>query len=226
MVSGATVARQLIYNTLLSGAGLFWITVFGLLIVPVIIATWGVAALGLIVLARLLLPTGLLALFDFGVSEVTTQIVARAQVSADWNDAGARVLFLLTVAAGIGVVLALALFATAPLLVKLFNVQPEFQESFERIIRISALANLLFMPTLIAEGVIKGFEKYTLLRAFDVLAAAVYVGATLAASKLGTTYEAVPIIYIATSAARAVSCLYAARFALEVQGHPHLPRRP
>ena len=52
------------------------------------------AEFGLIVLARLLLPSGLLAIIDFGLPEVTTQVVARAREHRDWAVAGSQLLLL------------------------------------------------------------------------------------------------------------------------------------
>ena len=59
-----------------------------------IIRTWGVTEFGLIVITRLLLPTGMMAVLDLGLSEVATQVVARAREHRDWDLAGRQLSFL------------------------------------------------------------------------------------------------------------------------------------
>ena len=59
-----------------------------------IIRTWGVTEFGLIVITRLLLPTGMMAVLDLGLSEVATQAVARAREHRDWDLASRQLSFL------------------------------------------------------------------------------------------------------------------------------------
>lgn len=54
--------RTLVRNTVINIASFGLVGAGGLLLVPVIVAHYGLEAYGLIVLARLLLPTGFLAL--------------------------------------------------------------------------------------------------------------------------------------------------------------------
>jgi O-antigen/teichoic acid export membrane protein len=71
--------KRLVQNTVVSALVFGGVAVLGVIVIPVIIRTWGVTAFGLIVLARLLLPSGLVGLFVFGLPEVTPQVVARAR---------------------------------------------------------------------------------------------------------------------------------------------------
>jgi O-antigen/teichoic acid export membrane protein len=201
------MVRQLVQNTLLSAGGILGVTVLGLLAIPLIISTWGVTAFGLIVLARLLLPTGIGALLDFGLCEVTTQVVARTRVSGDWEDAARRLSFLLSVSVGMGLALAVATWLAAPYLVALFKVPPEHQASFELILKVTALANLVFMPGLVGDGVIRGCENFLLVRALDVGVAAAYLMGVVAAWQLGATYAAVALVYLACAVARSLICM-------------------
>jgi O-antigen/teichoic acid export membrane protein len=198
------MVRQLVQNTLLSAGGVLGVTILGLLAIPLIISTWGVTAFGLIVLARLLLPTGIGALLDFGLCEVTTQVVARARVSQDWEDTTRRLSFLLSVSIGMGLAFAMAIWLAAPYLVTLFKVPPEHQASFELILKVTALANIVFMPGLVGDGVIRGYENFLLVRALDVGVAAVYLAGIVMAWHVGATYAAVALTYLACAATRSL----------------------
>ena len=71
--------KRLIQNTIISTVAFGAAAILGLIVIPVIIRTWGVTEFGLIVITRLLLPSGMMAVLDLGLSEVATQVVARAQ---------------------------------------------------------------------------------------------------------------------------------------------------
>ena len=62
--------RGFLQNTAISAVAYAVAGVLGLFAVGVIARSYGVGVLGLIVLARAFLPTGFLALVDFGVSEI------------------------------------------------------------------------------------------------------------------------------------------------------------
>src|ERR1700730_12269768 len=97
--------KRLIQNTIVSTVAFGAAAILGLIVIPVIIRTWGVAEFGLIVITRLLLPTGMAAVLDLGLSEVATQVVARAREHRDWNLVGRQLAFLVF----LSVLLALAL---------------------------------------------------------------------------------------------------------------------
>src|SRR5258708_37139969 len=80
--------KRLIQNTVISVAAFGAAALLGLIVIPVIIRTWGVTEFGLIVITRLLLPSGMTAVLDLGLSEVATQAVARAREHRDWGLAG------------------------------------------------------------------------------------------------------------------------------------------
>ena len=81
--------RRFVQNTAISAVAYALAGVLGLFAVGLIAKSYGLAVLGLIVLVRAFLPTGFLALVDFGVSETTTQAVARGRVG-DWTSLRAR----------------------------------------------------------------------------------------------------------------------------------------
>src|ERR1700761_6888833 len=86
--------KRLIQNTIISTVAFGAAALLGLIVIPVIIRTWGVTEFGLIVISRLLLPSGMMAVLDLGLSEVATQIVARAREHRNWKQASGQMAFL------------------------------------------------------------------------------------------------------------------------------------
>lgn len=196
--------KRLIQNTVVSAFAFGVAAVLGLLVIPLIIRTWGVTEFGLIVIARLLLPSGMMAALDLGLSEVATQIVARAREHRNWTMVSRQITFLGLASFALALILSAAIWLATPLLVSVMKVDDTYQEAFSRIMHYTALANLIFVPALMWEGVIKGFERYNLLRAAEVASTAAYVGLTFAASWTAAGFEIVAYIYLVTLAARAI----------------------
>ena len=111
--------RRFLHNTAISAVAYGLAGVLGLMAVGAIARFYGVAVLGLIVLTRSFLPSGFLVLFDFGVSELATQAIARGRVG-DWHAASEKVTLLTVIASVIGVVSAVVLYLAAAPLTALF----------------------------------------------------------------------------------------------------------
>ncbi|HMU97129.1 MAG TPA: hypothetical protein PKA08_10140, partial [Elusimicrobiota bacterium] len=61
--------KPLVRNTMFTGMAHLAVGLIGFFIVPFLVRAYGMAGFGLIVLARVVLPTGPLSILDFGVSE-------------------------------------------------------------------------------------------------------------------------------------------------------------
>lgn len=171
--------------------------VLGLFAVGVIARSYGLTVLGLVVLARAFLPTGFLALVDLGVSETTTQAIARGRIG-DWIVARERVSLLTLIAAATGSISGLILWAAASWLTKVFKVPPEHVAAFISILKITALALPIAFLGLIAEGFLKGFERYGWLRATEVGSNLSYVAAVYFLSWSGADFQWLAYVYLAT----------------------------
>ena len=147
--------KRLIQNTIISTVAFGAAAVLGLIVIPVIIRTWGVTEFGLIVLTRLLLPTGMMAVLDLGLSEVATQVVARAREHRDWNLAGRQLSFLTVLSVLLTLTLSAAIWLGAPALTLLMKVDPAHLAKFTAILRYTAIANLVLIPALVWEGIIR-----------------------------------------------------------------------
>lgn len=190
--------RELARNTAFSGVAYVGVAVLNLVIVPMIVRAHGLTGYGLIVLARVLLPTGFMAVFDFGVSETSTVVVARARASGDWSKASRQVSLLLWIAIAAGLLMAGILLVAAPTLAHWFRVGVDSREPFVHVIRVTGLALPLLFPALVVEGVIKGFERYGVLRLLEFLAALSYVLGTIWVIRQGYSFAAVAYVFVAT----------------------------
>lgn len=206
--------KRLIHNTVISIIAFGAAALLGLVVIPVIIRTWGVTEFGLIVITRLLLPTGMMAVFDLGLSEVATQAVARAREHRDWDLAGRQLSFLILLSLALALVLSGAIWFGTPWLTLVMKVDAAHRETFSQILHVTALVNLVLVPSLVFEGVVKGFERYNLLRITELASTLGYVGLTIWAARISASFEIVAYIYLASLVLRALIVLAGALVAV------------
>jgi len=206
--------KRLIHNTVISIIAFGGAALLGLVVIPVIIRTWGVTEFGLIVIARLLLPSGMMAVFDLGLSEVATQAVARAREHRNWVIAGQQLFFLGVLSVALAVVMSAAIWFGTPWLVTIMKVDAEHLARFSRIMHFTALANLVLVPALVCEGVVKGFERYNLLRITELGSTSGYLALTIYASSISAGFDTVAYIYLASLLIRALIVAAGALLAL------------
>lgn len=196
--------KRLIHNTVISIIAFGGAALLGLVVIPIIIRTWGVTEFGLIVIARLLLPSGMMAVFDLGLSEVATQAVARAREHRNWVLASGQLSFLGALSVALALAMSSAIWFGTPWLGPIMNVDAEHLARFSQILHVTALANLVLVPALVCEGVIKGFERYNLLRVTELGSTVGYLALTIWASNVSAGFETVAYIYLASLVLRAV----------------------
>jgi O-antigen/teichoic acid export membrane protein len=170
---------NLIINTGVSALAFFIVSLVGLLLVPFLISNYGLEIFGIITLLRLMLPTGLLAFFDLGFSEITTLSVARARVDNNWGRCESVIGMLLVLSLLIACLLCGLVYASSDFLSNFLNVNPEYAQEFIAAIKITGVTLLLIFPALIFEGVVKGYEKYRYLRASEVFTTLFYAGSVI-----------------------------------------------
>jgi O-antigen/teichoic acid export membrane protein len=196
------VLERLARNTALSALAFGANGLIALALVPVIVGAYGVGSFGLIVLARTLLPAGALGVLDFGMAETATQAVGRARGSDDWASASEQIGLLLAISAAVGAGVSLVLAVAAPWLAVVFGVGAAERQAFVHILMATAAGLLVFFPGLVAEGVVKGFERFGVLRGVEVAATLLYAAATLGSVAAGLSYAAVAYAFLGAMAAR------------------------
>jgi O-antigen/teichoic acid export membrane protein len=94
------------------------------------------------------------------------------------------------------------------------KVDLDHAERFTQILRVTALGNLILIPTLPWEGIVKGFERYNLLRIAELTSTFAYVALTVWAARTESPFEVVAYIYLASLVLRAFLVLLAGASAL------------
>jgi O-antigen/teichoic acid export membrane protein len=206
--------KRLIQNTVISIIAFGAAALLGLIVIPIIIRTWGVTEFGLIVITRLLLPTGMMAVLDLGLSEVATQVVARAREHRDWDLAGRQISFLIVLSVLLALFLSGAIWFATPYLAIVMKVDSSHFEKFTEIVHYTAIGNLILIPALVWEGIVKGFERYNLLRIAELASTVAYVALTIWASRISAAFDVIAYIYLATLLLRALTIFVAAATAL------------
>jgi O-antigen/teichoic acid export membrane protein len=193
------VFRHLLINTIASAAAFVLVSGVGFLLVPVLVASYGLKAFGLIVLARLFLPGGLLFLFDFGFSEIASQAVAKARETREWESAAAEVGTLAILALGVGAALALGLLLGAGEIAALFARDGDLAGDFASVLRVTALAlPALFLATML-EGVVKGYGAFRSLRLIEVTATLAYGLLALVLAVRGWPFASIAYAFLGAS---------------------------
>lgn len=193
--------RRFLHNTAISAVAYGLAGALGLMAVGLIAKAYGLGILGLIVLARAFLPSGFLALIDFGVSELTTQAVARGRFG-DWGTASEKVSLLAVIAATTGIVSSLGFWFGATQLAVIFKVEHEQAAGFVSILHVTALILPIVFVGLVAEGTLKGFEQYAWLRLAEVGSSAVYVAWVYLAVWRQASFEWIAYAYLMTTVAK------------------------
>ena len=210
--------RSLFFNTLLSAAAYFAVSVIGLLIVPVLLTTYGLAEFGLLTLARLFLPAAVLGLFDMGYGEIATQVVAQARVNGKWPVVRAQLRLLLSIVVAVGCTIGLTLFALNSLICDWLHVDALHRDDFATLLRFTALAQPVLFLSLLLEGVVKGFERYRRLRLLEVVCALSYAICVPLAAAFELPYHWVAYAFLLSLLLRALLAGIAAWMLLAAEG--------
>jgi O-antigen/teichoic acid export membrane protein len=214
---------RLANNTMITGVSFVITGVVPLLLVPILVHQYGMLQYGILVLARLLLPTGALAFFDVGNSETAAYAVARARHNGDWGVCRRLLAGLLRLNICLALVAGVLMYLLAPWMSRFFGVEPAERQGFEAIVRVTALAMPLLMASLAAEGVMRGFEAFRSLRAIDVGSTFVFAGLAFACVEVGLGFAWVGIAYVAYAVLRATLLLWASAQRLPRRVAPNAP---
>ncbi|MCA3164587.1 MAG: hypothetical protein ING17_09010 [Burkholderiales bacterium] len=164
----------LIRNTAISAVAYFIISVVGIWVTGLLASTYGLAAFGMITLSRLFTATGLVGIFDLGAPENASHVIAQARATGDWADAWRSTKWLWLF------VLISSIFCAALILLvsisfsEWIGVEPSGLDIFRQVLVVSAIALPLCLTAQVAEGVIRGFEHYSVARGLEVAASLGY----------------------------------------------------
>lgn len=202
MVLMASLARNTYYNLTAFGLN----TVISLATVPLLVGTFGLGGYGILILARLLLPTGILGLLEAGMPEVTARTVAAAKAVDDLPAARRTVTAAAVTAVGVGLVAGLILAGfSEPLAQLLFHSNPALHDALQLVVLISAASLPLQLFGSIARGAFEGAEHFRLVRGLEVASnAAFFMIALFLAYQPDANLAMAAIAYVMVWNARAV----------------------
>lgn len=177
--------RSLLRNIAITGMAYAAISLVGLLLAPVFIASFGLSGYGQILLARVFLPSAAFGLLDLGVGENTTRIVASARAHNQWGQAGRGIGLILMIALAMSAIAGTALALLAPQIAAWMSIADTEQAGFVVVLLATASVLPVLFLSLVAEGVLKGFEAFKKLRSCEVVSAVSYASMSLVAIGLG-----------------------------------------
>lgn len=196
----------------------FAVSVVSLLLVPVLISTYGLAGFGHIGVARMFLPVTALALLDFGFGEISTQAAARARNDNDWRRASGLLARAATTALVTGAVAGVVLAALSPWVPQWMGLPLSGQPGLSRVLLVTGCLLPLLFLSLVFEGVVKGFERFDAMRSIEVVSALTYAGLALWAAWGSFDENAVCYALLASLCLRATLAGGAALMALRFRG--------
>lgn len=207
--------KTLIRNTVISAIAYFVISVLGILVTGALASTYGLAAFGTITLARLFTATGLVGVFDLGAPENASHVIARARATDNWPDAWRAVQWLLFFALIAAVLCTAVILSFSGALGGWIGVERASAEMFDHALVVSAIVLPLCLTAQVAEGVIRGFERYELVRGLEVTTSLAYsIGCWILIS-LSEPFFWVIYLYLALASVRALAAYYLAWLVLK-----------
>ncbi|MGH6948914.1 MAG: hypothetical protein ACREDZ_16410, partial [Kiloniellales bacterium] len=149
--------KQFLRNTLINVSAIGVTGLVGLMLVPIIVSAYGLESLGLIVLARILLPTSVLGLLDLGTAEATTRFVASSAAEGGRGKAAhsliASLAIVLPIAACIAVTGGLAAtWVTESVL----GISDKHTPLMQGVVMWTCLAAVVTFPGMVCEGALRG----------------------------------------------------------------------
>jgi O-antigen/teichoic acid export membrane protein len=197
--------RRIFYNTVLTAWAFLISGLVGLWLVPVLIHAYGVSGFGLIMLARMFMPTAGIGLLDFGISEIATQTVSVARADKDWPCAKQRLQVLLIATVLLGILVGGILYFLAPWISRWLHVGETQSDAFTQVVQATAVLLPLLFTGLIFEGILKGFEDFPKLRTIEVVTLLGYAAVTVCGVYAGWGYSWVAWTFVIAQSAKAAT---------------------
>ncbi len=168
--SSVPIFRSLYRSVAISAGAYALVSAVSLVLTPLLIARYGLAGFGQVVIARLFVPNAMFGLLDIGASEITTQTIARARQDDDWSRAWGVIGLLTLVNVGIGAIAGVILFLAAGHIPGWMGVAMPYAAGLATVLRTTALCLPVLFFSLILEGLAKGFERFGVQRGSEVVA--------------------------------------------------------
>lgn len=198
----ATVAQSSFLNVASFGAA----SIVGMLVAPLIIRRFGIEAFGLISLSRVILPSALGGLFDLGLPDAITRLVAVERAKHRDATLWRSVRIAIALSFAIGAVLGCCLWFSASFVSSsILDLAPPTAEKFSFALQWTAVLFVLLYPVSIIEGWLKGLEEFVWLRASDIALNVAFGVAVVFMTQDAAAPEALILAYLLLSVLRGMS---------------------
>lgn len=161
----ATVAR----NSALNLASFGVASIVGLFIAPLIIGRFGIEVFGLVAVSRMILPSALGGIFDLGLPEAITRVVATDRSRYGDATCWRSVRIAMAISLGIGTFLGCCLWLWADAIsTSVLDLDRAAAAEFSIALKWTGVALAWLYPVSVIEGWLKGLEEFAWLRASDI----------------------------------------------------------
>jgi O-antigen/teichoic acid export membrane protein len=204
--------NRLIRNIYLNISSFSINTVIGLSVIPLIIKAYGLEGYGIFVLARQLLPIGLIGFFEAGLPEATSRYVASSLAENKSELASNVTKVALVCAMIIGMTLLFCLLVFSGAVVKILSIPGRYADSFEFIIFIAAVSLPFYFAGNILRGALEGLGRFDAVRLTEVVGSIFFLVLVIALPKFNLGLNAIIISFIIIGNVRSVFYLIIAKF--------------
>jgi len=196
--------KTLVKNTIINIGAFGLVSLINLLVISFIVAAYGPAEYGLIVLVRILLPTGIVGLFDLGLAEAVTRYIASSHAEGSDEDMSRIMMTAILIVFAVAGLVSGVIFVFSGEMVRWFSVELDKAEQFQWLIRSYAIALLILFPGLICESAVKGLEKFYLVRLAEIISMLVFTLLVVYLIAYKYAYLYIAYAYLVTAALRSV----------------------
>ena len=164
------MTEKLFFNASANLVGYIIIGTLNLVLAGLIIRNWGLDGYGIFILIRLLTPIGYFNILDFGMFESTVRNIAKYRSSCTEINRVFSLTASYFICVGIFTSALMFLFGKYP--IEFLNLNTSLEMDLDAILSLEQLLILVQIPLFIMiflESVLKGYEKFLLLRIADLL---------------------------------------------------------
>lgn len=196
--------RHLLRNIYLNVSAFAINSLIGLCVIPLVIRAYGMDGYGLIVLARQLLPVGIIGLFEGGLPEVASRYVATAIAEGNGRLAGRYFGAATLVAAGVGVVLAVCMFVAKDLVITTLGIPTTQADAFGLVVIATAISLPLHFAGGVWRGALEGSDRFDWVRVIEVGGTVVFAVLVVVLPMGGHDFGTLAVGYVAIGNVRAI----------------------
>ena len=203
-----SIKHTIIRNTLLSGATSFALPLIGFFLVPFMILRLGVVEYGLIGITQIFAIGGYVGALEMGLQVSITKYVAQYDQANDHPKLCRLINSTLVVFVLMGLVAAMVGLSLSEVLVKVFPIPDEYQQSLRMLLWLIFASYLFQFPHFVFLGLFEGLQRFDILKGVQVAFALIYAAGVVVLLSLGASYVSVVVLSLSTLLGQFISFVY------------------